>query len=69
MNGGRFGGRFGMDRFGSAPKKDDPAKSKMAQRSPISIRGKLRVTIELEDELDQKHGRDRTAQCKDEQVE
>lgn len=52
MNGGRFGGRFGMDRFGSAPKKDDPAKSKMAQRSRYQFEA-TESDDELEDELDQ----------------
>lgn len=51
MNGGRFGGRFGMDRFGGG-KKEDPAKAKMSQRSRYQFEA-TESDDELEDELDQ----------------
>ena len=49
---GRFGGRFGMDRFGGGGKKEDPAKAKMAQRSRYQFEA-TESDDELEDELDQ----------------
>jgi len=48
---GRFGGRFGMDRFGGS-KKDEPAKAKMSQRSRYQFEA-TESDDELEDELDQ----------------
>lgn len=49
---GRFGSsKFGMDRFGGGSKKEDPAKTKMQQRSRFQFEA-TESDDELEDELD-----------------